>query len=85
MILLSILTAQHSVLAYLIEKPSAIIYVYVYLNDLKKHSHHVDIRNMNNNNNNNNSNNNNTNNNNNNNNNNDDDDRTFFIDNNANY
>ena len=82
MILLSILTAQHSVLAYLIEKPSAIIYVYVYLNDPKKHSHHVDIRNINNNNNNNNSNNNNTNNNNNN---DDDDDRTYFIDNNANY
>ena len=84
MILLSILTAQHSVLAYLTGKPSAILYVYVYLNDPKKHSRHVDIRNINNNNNNNNSNNNN-NNNNNKNNNNDDDDRTYFIDNNANY
>ena len=49
MILLSIFTAQqfNSVLAYL-EKPSTILYVYVYLNDLKKHSHHVDIRNINN-------------------------------------
>ena len=34
MILLSILTAQHSVLAYL-EKPLMILYVYVYLNDPK--------------------------------------------------
>ena len=57
MILLSILTAQHSILAYLIERPSMILYVYVYLDDPKKHSHHVDIRNINNNNNNNNSNN----------------------------
>ena len=55
------------------------------LNDPKKHSHHVDIRNINNNNNNNNSDNNTTTNNNNKNNNNDDDDLTYFIDNNANY
>ena len=50
MILLSIFTAQqfNSVLAYL-QKPSMILYVYVYLNDPKKHSHHVDIRNKNNN------------------------------------
>ena len=42
MILLSIFAAQqfNSVLAYL-EKPSTILYVYVYLNDPKKHSHHV--------------------------------------------
>ena len=74
MILLSIFTAQqfNSVLAYL-EKPPMILYVYVYLNDPKKHSHHVDIRNINNNNNNNNNNINNNN------------DRTYFIDINANY
>ena len=74
MILLSIFTALqfNSVLAYL-EKPSMILYVYVYLNDPKKHSHHVDIRNINNNNNNNNNNINNNN------------DRTYFIDINANY
>ena len=49
MILVSIFTAQqfNSVLAYL-EKASTILYVYVYLNDLKRHSHHVDIRNINN-------------------------------------
>ena len=52
MILLSIFTAQHSVVTYLIEKPSTILYINVYLNDPKKHSHHVDIRNINNNNNN---------------------------------
>ena len=57
MVLLSIFTAQqfNSVLAYL-EKPSRILHVYVYLKDLKKHCHHVDIRNINNNNNNNNNN-----------------------------
>ena len=81
MILLSIFTAQHSVVTYLIEKPSTILYINVYLNDPKKHSHHVDIRNINNNNNNNNSNNNNNNDNDNDN----DNDRTYFIDNNANY
>ena len=80
MILLSIFTAQHSVVTYLIEKPSTILYINVYLNDPKKHSHHVDIRNINNDNNNNNSNNNNNNNDNDN-----DNDRTYFIDNNANY
>ena len=55
--LLSIFTAQqfNSVLAYL-EKPSTILYVYAYFNDPKKHSHHMDIRNINNNNNNNNNN-----------------------------
>ena len=81
MILLSIFTAQHSVVTYLIEKPSTILYINVYLDDPKKHSHHVDIRNINNNNNNNNSNNNNNNDNDNDN----DNDRTYFIDNNANY